>query len=318
MNTFDKKLSEHGFFPLTAENISTLQVNIGYKCNLKCTHCHVQSSPDREEEMSLITLSKVLDILKGNDGIKTIDITGGSPELNLYFKYFVNACVDTGKNVIVRTNLAIYSEPGMEKLPDFLAENKVKLVASLPCYTTEGIDSQTGKGTYNKAMAALRKLNSLGYGREGSGLKIDIMFNPAGAEIAPDQGTLEKAFRENLAGQEMTFNNLIALSNMPIGRLGNTMSDDEKKKYIKHLKEKYNPETVKNLMCRNLISVSPDGTLYDCDFWQMLRLPIKNIRANDVNSFNYVELKNREILTASLCFMCTAGAGASCSGALTS
>ena len=317
MNTFDKKISEHGFFPLYAENISTLQVNIGYKCNLRCRHCHVQASPDRKEEMSLSTLSQVLDILERHDGITTVDITGGSPELNLYFKYFVNACVDRGKNVIVRTNLAIYSEPGMEELPEFLADNNVKLVASLPCYTEAGVDGQRGEGTYKKAMAALRKLNSLGYGKEGSGLEIDIMFNPAGAEIAPDQGTLEKAYRDNLAGQEITFNHLIALSNMPIGRLGYSMTDNEKQEYIKQLRGKYNPSTVENLMCRHLISVSPDGTLYDCDFWQMLKLPIKNRRCNDIKSFDYEALKNREVLTASLCFMCTAGAGASCSGALT-
>ncbi|KPK01327.1 MAG: hypothetical protein AMK71_06040 [Nitrospira bacterium SG8_35_4] len=317
MNTFDKKISEHGFFPLAAENISTLQVNIGYKCNLRCTHCHVQASPERKEEMSLSTLSKVLDILKEHDSITTVDITGGSPELNPYFQYFVIACVDRGKNVIVRTNLAIYSEPGMEELPELMAHNKVKIVASLPCYTEEGIDSQRGKGTYKKAMAALRKLNSLGYGKEGSGLEIDIMFNPAGAEVAPDQDVLEKAYREQLAGQEITFNHLIALSNMPIGRLGNRMSDGEKKEYLKHLKSKYNPETVENLMCRHLISVAPDGTIYDCDFWQMLKLPIKNRRSNDIKSFDYDALKNREILTASLCFMCTAGAGAGCSGALT-
>jgi radical SAM/Cys-rich protein len=317
MNTFDKKLSEQGLFPLAAENISTLQVNIGYRCNLRCTHCHVEASPDRIEEMPLSTLSKVLDILKEHDGITTVDITGGSPELNLYFKYFVNACVDREKNVIVRTNLSIYSEPGMEGLPEVLTDNKVKLVASLPCYTEEGVDSQRGKGTYKKAMAALKKLNSLGYGREGSGLKIDIMFNPAGAGIAPDQNTLEKAYMDKLAGQGITFNHLIALSNMPIGRLGNTMSDSEKQEYMKQLKHKYNPETVEKLMCRHLISVAPDGTLYDCDFWQMLKLPIKNRRSNDVKSFDYDALKNREILTASLCFMCTAGAGAGCSGALT-
>jgi len=317
MNTFDRKLSEQGCFPLAAENISALQVNIGYRCNLRCTHCHVQASPDRKEEMSLSTLSKVLDIVKRHDGITTVDITGGSPELNLYFKYFVNACVDRGKNVIVRTNLAIYSEPGMEDLPEFLAQNNVKLVASLPCYTEQGVDAQRGKGTCKKAMAALRKLNSLGYGREGSGLEIEIMFNPAGAEVAPDQGALEKAYRENLGQQEITFNHLIALSNMPIGRLGNAMSDDEKQEYMKQLKDKYNPETVEGLMCRHLISVSPDGTLYDCDFWQMLKLPVKNRRCNNINSFDYEDLKHREILTASLCFMCTAGAGASCSGALT-
>jgi len=316
MNSFDKKLCENELYPLFAEDISTLQVNIGYRCNLKCTHCHVDASPERKEEMSLSTILKVVNVLKRHESIRTVDITGGSPELNLYFKYFVTACVDMGKKVIVRSNLAVLSEPELRDVPEFLVENKVKIIASLPCYSEAGVDGQRGKGTYNKTMAVLKKLNSLGYGREGSGLEIDIMFNPAGAAIAPDQGMLEKAYKEQLAGQEITFNHLIALSNMPIGRLGSRMSDDEKRDYLNQLRDKYNAKTVANLMCRHLVSVAPDGTLYDCDFWQMLKLPVKDKGCNDIRSFDYEALKNREILTAPLCFMCTAGAGASCSGAL--
>lgn len=297
--------------------MSTMQVNIGYRCNLRCKHCHVEASPDRKEMMSPGMMDTLLSILSNHDEITTVDITGGSPELNPDFKYLVHSCVSIGKKVIVRSNLAVLSETGMEDTPEFLADNKVKIVASLPCYSEAGVDSQRGKGTYKKAMAALKKLNSLGYGKEGSGLEIDIMFNPAGAAIAPDQSTLEKAYRDNLAGQGITFNRLIALSNMPIGRLGNAMSDSEKKEYINHLKDKYNPATVENLMCRHLISVSPDGTLYDCDFWQMLKLPVKDRKCNDIKSFDYDALKNRDVLTSSLCFMCTAGAGASCGGALT-
>jgi radical SAM/Cys-rich protein len=317
MNTFDKKLSEQGLFPLSAEDISILQVNIGYRCNLRCTHCHVEASPDRKEEMPLATMERLLAILNDYDEITTVDITGGSPELNPNFTYFVRSCVSIGKKVIVRTNLAVLSETGMEQLPEFLADKGVKIVASLPCYSEGGVDGQRGKGTYKKAIAALKKLNALGYGKENSGLELDIMFNPAGAGTAPDQGMLEKAYREHLAGQEITFNHLITLGNMPIGRLGSRMSDDEKREYLKHLKEQYNPATVEHLMCRHLISVSPDGTLYDCDFWQMLKLPVKDRKCNDINCFDYAALKNREVLTASLCFLCTAGAGASCSGALT-
>ncbi len=314
MNSFDKKLELNGQYPLNAEKISTLQVNIGYKCNLSCTHCHLEASPARKEQMSLKTMTRLLDILMENEDIMTVDITGGSPELNPYFKYFIKACRNLNKSIITRTNLAVLTEPGMEDIPAFFAGNKVKIVASLPCYTAEGVDGQRGKGTYDKSITALKKLNSLGYGKEGTGLEIDIMFNPAGSGVAPDQKMLETAYREKLhAMHGVTFNNLIALSNMPIGRLGKTMSDHQKDKYIEELEEKFNPGTVSNVMCRNLISISPDGKLYDCDFWQVFSLNIKTKLAD----FNYEKLSKRKILTSPLCFMCTAGSGASCGGALT-
>ena len=316
MNTFDLQLKEYGQYPLKAKDIRTLQVNIGYKCNLSCTHCHVEASPDRKELMSLSTMSKVINILRENDEIDTIDITGGSPELNPYFKYLVKSCADIGKKIIVRTNLAIYSEPGMEDIPELLSANKVKITASLPCYSEEGVDGQRGKGTYIKAIAALSKLNSIGYGMNGNGLDIDLMFNPAKADIAPDQKMLEKAYREKLKEMHnISFNNLIALSNMPIGRLGRSISEDENMEYIKSLKDKFNPGTVDNIMCRHLINVSPDGSIFDCDFWQMLNLPVKT-KCSHVDDFDYESLSGREIVTTPLCYMCTAGAGASCSGAL--
>lgn len=317
MNAFDEKILDIDRYPLKSEDIQTLQVNLGYKCNLTCTHCHVKASPSRKEEMSSQSVDRIIDILRRNDGITTLDITGGSPELNPNYKRLVKFATNSGKKVITRTNLAIYSEPGMEEIPEFLANHKVKIIASLPCYTENGVDSQRGKGTYREAIDALKKLNSLGYGKNGTGLDIDLMFNPAGAEIAPDQQMLEKAYKEKLKEMHgIEFNNLIALSNMPIGRLGDNMSDDEKRQYMKQLQDKYNPATVENLMCRHLISVSPDGTLYDCDFWQMLKIPVKNRDANSIEKFDLEQLRNREIVTAQLCFMCTAGAGASCSGAL--
>lgn len=316
MNIFDQKLNELGEYPLKATDISTLQINIGYKCNLSCTHCHVDASPDRKELMSLSTMSKIINILRENDEIDTIDITGGSPELNPYFKYLVKTCADIGKNIIVRTNLAIYSEPEMKEIPEFLAENKVKITASLPCYSEEGVDSQRGKGTYKKAIDALSKLNSLGFGTNGNGLEIDIMFNPAKAGMAPDQKMLENAYREKLKEMHgISFTNLTALSNMPIGRLGRSISEDENIEYLNTLKDKFNPDTVKDVMCRHLINISPDGSLFDCDFWQMLNLPVKN-SCSHVDDFSYEELSTREIVTAPLCYMCTAGAGASCNGAL--
>jgi radical SAM/Cys-rich protein len=317
MNSFDQKLKESGFYPLNAESISTLQVNLGYKCNLTCAHCHVKASPARKEFMPLKTIVIVLDILRENDDIETVDITGGSPELNPYFQYFIKACSDIGKKIAVRSNLAIYTEKGMKDIPAFLVRHKVKIVASLPCYTEEGVDSQRGKGTYKRAIKSLKKLNSLGYGKKGSGLEIDIMFNPAGADIAPDQHTLENTYREKLKELHgVTFNHLIALSNMPIGRLKDSLTDDQLNEYMGLLEEIFNPDTVKNLMCRHLLSISPEGRIFDCDFWQMLDMPLKNGSAK-IKNFDYNKLKNREIVTMNLCLMCTAGAGASCSGALT-
>ncbi len=317
MNKFDQKIKDVGHYPLTANDLSTLQVNIGYKCNLRCTHCHVDASPGRSEEMSSDTVDRLIEILGDNDKITTVDITGGSPELNPHFLRLVKSAVDLGKKVIVRSNLAILAEPGMEDIPDFLATNRVAVIASLPCYTAEGVDGQRGKGTYAKAISVLKRLNKLGYGQEDTGLEIDIMFNPAKEGIAPDQKMLETTYREKLKEMHgITFNHLIALSNMPVGRLGKSMSAIEKEQYLKQLEEQFNPVTVNNVMCRHLISVAPDGTLYDCDFWQVLKLPVKTRNSNDVHSFDYASLCSREIITSPLCFMCTAGAGASCGGAL--
>ncbi len=316
MNTFDLKIKQCGQYPLAASNISTLQVNIGYTCNLTCSHCHVEASPHREESMPLSTINNILDILKNNDAITTVDITGGSPELNPHFREFVKSCSLLGKNIIVRTNLAIYSEPGMEDIPEHLAAHKVKVVASLPCYSEDGVDSQRGKGTYKKAISALKQLNALGYGKDNTGLVLDIMFNPAKADIAPDQKMLEKAYREKLRDMHgIIFNNLIALSNMPIGRLGKSVSAEEHTDYVQKLVDQFNPDTLDQVMCKSLISISPDGKIYDCDFWQMLNLPVKSTHT-DISNFNYRALSSREIFTNALCFMCTAGAGASCSGAL--
>ncbi|MBI4687505.1 MAG: arsenosugar biosynthesis radical SAM protein ArsS [Nitrospirae bacterium] len=316
MNDFDRKLKEIGCYPLTAKDISTIQCNIGYKCNLRCNHCHVSASPERKDTMSIGTISAILRILENYSEIATVDITGGAPELNPYFEYFVKACAALGRRIIVRSNLAVYFEHDKIEIPRFLSKHKVKIIASLPCYTEEGVDKQRGKGTYVKAVSALKYFNSLGYGQEGSGLEVDIMFNPAGAGAAPEQGGLEKAYKEKLGGiYGVVFNRLIALSNMPIGRLGKSMSSAEKEIYLEKLKEKFNPDTVKNLMCRHLINISPQGRLFDCDFWQMLNMPVKS-GCQDVEDFDYETLSRREIVANTLCFMCTAGAGASCSGAL--
>ncbi len=316
MNAFDKRLMDFGAYPLNAEKVDTLQINMGSHCNLSCTHCHVDASPDRKDMMSLTVIAIIMNILRENDEITTVDITGGSPELNPYFGFFVDSCSDIGNRIIVRSNLAIYTEKGKEDIPQLLADNKVKTVGSLPCYSEKGVDSQRGKGTYEKAISALKHLNELGYGKEGTGLEIDIMFNPAREGIAPDQQMLEKTYKKKLFEMHgIIFNRLITLSNMPIGRLGKSMSIEDKSTYINELRAKFNPETINNLMCRRLISVSHEGVMYDCDFWQMLNLPINN-GGSDIARFDYGKLKNREIVTNPLCFICTAGEGSSCGGAL--
>ncbi|GBD96543.1 MAG TPA: radical SAM/Cys-rich domain protein [Nitrospirae bacterium] len=316
MNAFDKKLLSTRAYPLRAKDISAIQVNMGYKCNLRCTHCHIDASPDRTEMMLSSTVDKIIDILQKQAEITSLDITGGSPEYNPDFNRLVKSASAMGKKVMVRSNLAIYTEEGMEDIPSFLADNKVKIIASLPCYTEEGVDGQRGKGTYKKVILVLKHLNKLGYGQGNSDLEIDIMFNPGKEGIAPDQQMLENAYKEKLKEMHgITFNNLIALSNMPIGRFGKSISGEERTEYLLRLEEKYNPQTVENLMCRHLISVSPDGKIYDCDFWQVLNLPVKN-GSSRIEDFDYSNLKNREIVTNPFCFMCTAGAGASCSGAL--
>jgi len=317
MNHFDKRLMEAGRYPLRAQDIRTLQVNIGYRCNLTCTHCHVEASPQREEMMPVSIISQIIDVLEQEERIDTVDITGGSPELNPYFMYLINLCVSAGRKVMVRTNLTLYTESDKQGLLHFYAEKGVKIIASLPCYTEEGVDRQRGKGTYQRAIRAMKELNSLGYGREDSGLELDIMFNPFGPGIAPDQRMLENAYKQKLYEMHgVVFNHLVALSNMPIGRLGRSMSDKERMDYLRHLEENFNPDTLDHLMCRHLISVAPDGRLFDCDFWQMLDLPVKS-ECSAIDRFDYDTLSNREIVTNQLCFMCTAGAGASCTGALT-
>ena len=312
MNIFDQRLQENGKYPLKATKFSVLEVNIGYKCNLRCLHCYVDSSPDRTEEMSRDVVDRTLDVLRNNGKITTLDITGGAPELNPHYKYFVKSAVDMGKKVMVRTNLVIFYEPGMEDIPEFLAENRVKIIASLPCVTEEGVDSQRGKGTYKKSIAALKKLNGFGYGRGGTGLELDIVFNPGKAALSPDRTLLEKVYREKLSEMHgIIFNNLIALHIAPVGRLRKTTRDDEIRAYEQDLQDKFNPAAAENAMCRHIINVSYDGTLYDCDCTQMLKAPLKESSVT-LDNFDYEKLSSREIMTTPTCFICTAGAGTTC------
>ncbi len=312
MNAFDKKLAEYNCPPPKANRVSILVVHVGYKCNLRCTHCYVDSSPDRAELMSLETMNKILDVMQAHDEITTLDLTGGAPEMNPHYRYFVKTASDMGKKVQVRSNLVIYFEPGMEDLPEFLAENKTKIFASLPHYTEEIMDKQRGKGSYKKVISALKKLNALGYGKEGTGLELDIEFNPLKTDLPPEQDILESAYRYELREiHDITFNKLIALSNAPLGRLRKLMSEDEFNKYMKELESKFNPDTVKDLMCGYYLSISPAGKLYDCGFMQILDVPLKKGHMN-IDNFDYEALSRREIATQPICFICTAGSGMNC------
>lgn len=313
MNIFDQKLKETSkHYPLRAKTITTLVANLGIKCNLRCTHCFIEGAPDRTEEMSLETVDKVLDILRNNPEITLLEVMGGAPELSPHFKYIVKETAGMGKEVKVPSNLAIYTEPGMEGMPEFLAENDIKILASFPHYSEEIMERQRGKGTYKKAVSALKMLNELGYGDERTTLELDILYNPPGVSFPADQQTIENDFKDKLMEMYgITFNNLYALTNIPLGRLQKSLSGKELTAYMNELQEKYNADTVENVMCGYLISVSPDGRLFDCDCAQTLDLPIGNGNSS-IDSFDYETLSRREISTTPLCFSCTVGIGQGC------
>ncbi len=313
MNIFDKKLlvaTKH--YPLRADNIDTLQMNLGYKCNLRCTHCHVDSSPERKEEMSLNTILATVRVLKSNNTINTVILTGGAPELNPHFRKVVETLLKLGKYVIVCSNLAIYSEPGLRYVPGFLAKHNIKIITSLPGISMEEVDKQRGNGTYKKIISGLKKLNKLGYGNSDKRLKIDIIYNPLDAAIAPDAKKLQRTYKKKLKEMhDLSFNQLITFSNMPIGRLGRQMTKSKIRDFIKYLDKNFNPDTVCSLMCRKQINVAPDGKLYDCGFTQSMGRAVKS-RHSTIDNFSYSNLSRRKIATGSLCLLCTATAGTTC------
>lgn len=317
MNAFDMKLREHGLYPLKAKNMSSIVVIMGHKCNLRCSHCYLEASPEKTEMMPLETLNKILDVLRRHDALGTVNISGGSAELSPHFRYFAKAAADMGKTVMVASNLAVYFEPGMEDLPEFLAQNSIVINASLPSYIEEEMDRIRGRGTYKKAVSAMQKLNALGYGKDGTSLVLNILYSPADTRIAPDMLTLEKIFREKLQAMHgISFNNLFTINNMPMGRFRKMISGDEESRYLKELEDSFNPAAVENMMCRTSISYDFDGMkAYDCDFWRILDMPVKSDHMS-IDDFDYEELSNREVVTHPLCFMCTAGAGCACSDLL--
>lgn len=304
-------------FPAIARKpLDTLQVNLGYKCNQRCLHCHVNAGPTRTEMMSADLIALIPEVLAARN-IKTLDLTGGAPELHEQFRELVSAAVKQGVKLIDRCNLTILFEPNQEGLAEFLAENKVEIVASLPCYSLKNVDAQRGEGVFDKSIAGLQLLNSLGYGMPDSGLVLNLVYNPQGASLPPNQQALEADYRRELRAHfGIEFNNLFALANMPIKRFGSTLvSKGEFKPYMDLLKNNFSEENLASLMCRNLVSVDWQGNLYDCDFNQQLNIPVTNTTRH-LRDLLHDDIANQDIAIADHCFACTAGQGSSCGGAL--
>ena len=316
MNEFERQIEVISGGGLHSLNIETLQVNLGLLCNQQCAHCHLEASPQRDEIMGWDVMELILEAAR-SAGCQLVDLTGGAPELNPHFRYFVEALRREGHQVKVRTNLTVLLKPGMEELPEFFRDHQVQLVASLPCYLEENVCAQRGKGVYERSVAAIKRLNALGYGSHPE-LPLYLVYNPGGPFLPPPQSALEEDYRREL-GQHfnITFTHLLTITNMPLGRFRTELIGKKgEKDYMQLLRESFNPHTVKGLMCCHQLSVGWDGTLYDCDFNLALGLPVNHGAPDHIRSFRSKELKTRRIVTGEHCFACTAGAGSSCGGAL--
>ncbi len=298
--------------------IETLQVNLGYRCNQSCVHCHVNAGPNRTEMMAPKTIKTIIEYLQIQD-IRTLDITGGAPELHPQFKELVKITRQQSRHVIDRCNLTILEEPENEGLAEFLATQSVEIVASLPCYLEENVDKQRGKGAFEKSIRALKKLNSLGYGSNDKNLKLTLVYNPQDPHLPPPQESLEKDYREYLNQYDVSFDHLITITNMPIQRFGSTLISQGKfNQYMQLLRDSYFAKNLQSVMCRSLLSVDWQGYVYDCDFNQMLRLPLlyKNKFRPHLSELINIDLESNEITVGDHCYGCTAGQGSSCSGSL--
>ncbi len=317
MVAFDEKLSVAGEYPLYSDRVDTIQVNVGKRCNQSCKHCHVEAGPDRDEVMSRDVVDAVVRALEKN-GIGTVDITGGAPEMNPHFEYLVAKAAELGKHVMIRTNLTIFLEEDKKHLPAFLKKHGAEIVASLPCYLQGNIDAQRGSGIAEKCIRVLQWLNELGYGLPDNGLTLNLVYNPAGPSLPPTQEILEADYKRELAERYgIVFSRLYALTNMPIGRFKKTLTaSGELERYMTKLGDSFNPCIVDSLMCRKLVSVGWDGTLYDCDFNQMLSLPLHSDVPRTMGEFELEPIARRQIATGDHCYACTAGAGSSCGGRL--
>jgi radical SAM/Cys-rich protein len=314
---FSAMLASHGIRALIRKSPRTIQVNVGKLCNQACHHCHVDAGPRRTEQMTLATAERVIEVLAASHCVETLDITGGAPELNPNFAMLVERARALGRRVIVRCNLTVTLEPGMEWLVEFYRRTSVELVCSLPCYTAENTDRQRGIGVFDKSIAALRNLNAAGFGR--GELRLDLVYNPVGASLPPPQAELEAQYRDELSRDfGIVFDRLLTITNMPIERFANQLSAaGNHSAYMSLLVNHFNPATVDALMCRDLVSIGWDGRLYDCDFNQMLNIPLGASGQSTIWDVADVgELAGARIATGSHCFGCTAGAGSSCGGSI--
>jgi len=315
---FGQKLKTIGLYPLMPTEIEILQINLGKMCNQTCSHCHVDAGPDRKEIMTRSTMQFCLEAVK-NSSIQIIDLTGGAPEMNPDFQWFVEELHKQGKKIIVRSNLTILvSNKKFKTYSEFFAKHHVSVISSLPCYTRENVDQQRGTGVFNDSILALKKLNEIGYGKEGSGLELHLVYNPIGASLAGSQENLQKDYKRELGEQlGISFNNLYTINNLPISRfLDYLLVQGQYETYMEKLVNAFNPSAAFGVMCRNTISVGWDGYLYDCDFNQMLELKVKNVPSH-ISEFDLKQLSAREIVVNQHCYGCTAGAGSSCQGAIT-
>lgn len=316
---FASKLNNIGLYPLKPTGIEIFQVNMGKMCNQVCKHCHVDAGPDRKEIMTRETMQLCLDALDKSD-IHTVDLTGGAPEMNPDFRWFVEELSKREKHVIVRCNLTIILANGKYlDLPDFFKKHKVEVVSSLPHFSAKRTDAQRGDGVFEKSIKALQMLNEVGYGKADSDLKLNLVYNPSGAFLPGDQSGLESEFKRRLkSNYDIDFNELYAITNLPISRFLDYLVQTEKyEDYMQELVDAFNPTAAAGVMCRNTISISWDGYLYDCDFNQMLDMKMENGTPTHINEFDVEALENREISLNQHCYGCTAGAGSSCGGSTT-
>lgn len=316
--TFRDKITETNQFPLKPNKLEIFQINLGYMCNQVCSHCHIDAGPDRTEIMTRETMKQCLEVIK-KTGAHTLDLTGGAPEMNPDFRWFVDEAAKVGiKDFIVRSNLTIIrANKKYYDLPEFFKKHKIHVVSSMPHWTRGKTDKQRGDGVFDKSIKALQELNAIGYGMPNSNLKLDLVYNPSGAFLPGDQMSLEKEFKKALLEDfDIQFHNLFAITNLPISRfLDFLIASENYEDYMYSLVEAYNPSAVANVMCTNTISVSWDGWLYDCDFNQILDLKVGS-KIKHIKDYNEELLQNRKIITSQHCYGCTAGAGSSCQGSV--
>lgn len=309
MRSFDDTVREALGGPLTAAGVVILQLNIGYVCNLRCKHCHLSAGPERGERMSLETMDEALRAVRRH-GIPTVDITGGAPELNPHLRHLVAGARAAGAHVIVRSNLTVLLEPAAAGLPEFYRDQGVEVVASLPHVVGASVDRVRGGGTFEKSLSVLRRLNGLGYGKKGTGLVLNLVYNPPGAILPGPQKELEDRYRRELAAQGIVFDCLFTFANMALGRFREFLVRSRGlESYLAQVRRAFNPATLDGLMCRHLVSVRWDGTLFDCDFNQATDLPVEAACPRHISAFDSGRLARRRIVTGEHCFVCTAGAG---------